>query len=131
MSISVLAANETRKSKRFLVRVTRNGKQHSKTFTSMKAAKKFEKNLIAKLGPPQSQRGVPKNTPAPKTGIKRIVKRKFKRKERAPVNVFTVYWRTPEGEPRYTNVSIDHWGEKKALRIAKRKKKEKDALQLA
>ena len=128
MSISVI---DSGKKKRYLVRVTRRGKQHSKTFGTRKEAVAFEKELFEKLGPPKSQKGVPKNTPAPKaTGIKRIVKRKFKRKGRKPVNVFTVYWRTPEGDPRYTNISIDYWGEKKALAMAKRKKREMDRIQM-
>ncbi len=128
MSISVIQSG---KKKRYLVRVTRRGRQHSKTFGTLKEAKAFEKDLLEKLGPPKSQKGVPKNTPAPKdTGIKRIVKRKFKRKGRNPVNVYTVYWRTPEGAPRYTNISIDYWGEKKAFAMAKRKKREMDRAQL-
>ena len=128
MSISVI---ESGKNKRYLVRVTRRGKQHSKTFSTKREAGQFEKELLGKLGPAKSQKGVPKNTPAPKgTGIKRIVKRKFKRRGRNPVNVYTVYWRTPEGEPRYTNISIDYWGEKKSLAMAKKKKREMDRLQL-
>ena len=128
MSISVIQSG---KKKRYLVRVTRRGKQHSKTFTTKREAIQFEQELLEKLGPPKSQKGIPKNTPAPKgTGIKRIVKRKFKRRGRNAVNVYTVYWRTPEGEPRYTNISIDYWGEKKALSMAKKKKREMDRHQL-
>jgi hypothetical protein len=128
MSISVIQSGKKR---RYLVRVTRRGKQHSKTFASKREANQFEKQLLDKLGPPKSQKGIPKNTPAPKgTGIKRIVKRKFQRRGRNPVNVYTVYWRTPEGEPRYTNISIDYWGEKEALTLAKKKKREMDRLQV-
>ena len=128
MSISVIESGNKR---RYLVRVTRRGKQHAKTFATKKEAKAHEKELLEKLGPPKSQKGVLKNTPAPKgTGIKRIVKRKFKRKGRKPVNVYTVYWRTPNGEPRYTNISIDYWGDQKALAMAKRKKREMDKLQM-
>ena len=128
MSISMI---KTGSKPRFLVRVTRRGKQTSKTFTTKKEAQQFEKELLAKLGPPKSQKGVPKSTPAPKsTGIKRIVKRKFHRKGRNPVMVYTVYWRTPDGQPRYTNISIDHWGEKKALALAKKKKAEMDRMHL-
>jgi hypothetical protein len=128
MSISVIQSN---KKKRYIVRVTRRGKQHSKLFATKREAVQFEKELLENLGPPQSQKGIPKNTRAPKsTGIKRIVKRKFKRSDRNAVNVYTVYWRTREGEPRYSNISIDYWGEKKALALAKKKKREMDRLQL-
>ena len=128
MSISVI---ESGKTKRYLVRVTRRGKQYSKTFATKREGLQFEKELLERLGPPKSQKGVPKNTAAPKnTGIKRVVKRKFKRRGRNPVNVYTVYWRTQEGEPRYTNISIDYWGEKKALAMAKKKKREMDRIQL-
>jgi hypothetical protein len=127
MSISAI---ESGTKKRYLVRVTRRGKQHSKTFSTKREALQYEKSLLEKLGPPKSQKGVAKNTPAPNTGIKRIVKRKFKRSGRSPVNVYTVYWRTPEGEPRYTNISIDYWGQKEALVMAKKKKREMDRTQL-
>jgi hypothetical protein len=128
MSISVIESGGKR---RYLVRVTRRGKQYSKTFSTSREATKHEKELLEKLGPPKSQKGIAKKTAPPKTGVKRIVKRKFKRKGRNPVNVYTVYWRTPEGEPRYTNISIDHWGDKKAFAMAKKKKKEMDRLQMA
>jgi hypothetical protein len=128
MSISVIQSG---KKKRYLVRVTRRGKQHAKMFARKRDAVQFENELLKNLGPPKSQKGVPKNTPAPKsTGIKRIVKRKFKRHGRKPVNVYTVYWRTPQGEPRYTNISIDVWGAKKALALAKKKKREMDRAQI-
>ena len=128
MSISAIQSG---KKKRYLVRVTRRGKQYSKTFGSKREAVQYEKELLEKLGPPKSQKGIPKNTPAPNTGIKRIVKRKFKRAGRNPVNVYTVYWRTPQGDPRYSNISIDYWGEKKALAMAKKKKREMDRQQVA
>jgi hypothetical protein len=128
MSISVI---NTGSKPRYLVRITRKGKQHSKTFASKREAQQYEKELLGKLGPPKSQKGIAKNTPAPKsTGIKRIVKRKFQRKGRNPVWVYTVYWRTPDGQPRYTNISIDHWGDKKALALAKKKKAEMDRMHL-
>ncbi|MEM7314060.1 MAG: hypothetical protein AAF497_13010 [Planctomycetota bacterium] len=127
MSISELEYGGKR---RYQVRVMRNGRSHSKVFTSKREARRFEKQLIEKLGPPRSQVGVPKKTTPPNTGIKRIVRRTFCREGRKPVEVFTVYFRTPEGAPRYSNVSIEYWGEKKALRLAKQKKKEMDAKQL-
>ena len=115
---------------RYLVRVMRRGKLHSRTFTSKRAAQKYERELKSVLGPPKSQKGKPKPVPAPNTGVKRIVRRKFQRAGRSPVDVYTVYWRTPEGAPRYSNISIDHWGEKKAFALAKRKKKEMDRQQM-
>ncbi len=116
---------------RYLVRIMRRGKLYSRTFTSRRAAQKYEKELKSVLGPPKSQKGKPKPVPAPNTGVKRIVRRTFQRSGRNPVDVFTVYWRTPDGAPRYSNISIDHWGEKKAFAIAKRKKREMDQLQMA
>ncbi len=115
---------------RYLVRVMRNGKLYSRTFSSRRAAQKYERELKSVLGPPKSQKGKPKPVPAPNTGIKRIVRRTFERAGRNPVDVYTVYWRTPKGAPRYSNISIEYWGEKKALALAKRKKKEMDRLQL-
>ena len=116
---------------RYLVRVMRRGKLYSRTFTGKRAAQKYEKELKTVLGPPKSQKGKPKPVPAPNTGIKRIVRRTFKRSGRNPVDVFTVYWRTPDGAPRYSNISIDHWGEKKAFALAKKKKREMDQRQMA
>lgn len=115
---------------RYLVRVMRRGKLYSRTFTSKRAAQKYERELKSVLGPPKSQKGKPKPVPAPNTGVKRIVRRTFQRAGRNPVDVYTVYWRTPEGAPRYSNISIDHWGEKKAFALAKKKKKEMDRLQM-
>jgi hypothetical protein len=127
MSISELEYGGKR---RYQVRVMRNGKSHSKVFTNKREAKSFEKKLIDSLGPPRSQRGVPKKSTPPNTGIKRIVRRVFRREGRKPVEVYTVYYRTAAGAPRYSNVSIDYWGEKKALRLAKQKKRDMDAKQL-
>ena len=115
---------------RYHVRVMRNGVTHSRTFSNQQKAKQFERQLLEQLGPPASQKGIPKNRPRSNTGIGRIVRRIFKRHGRQPVDVFTVYYRTPEGQPRYTNISISRWGERKALQLAKRKKREMDAIQL-
>jgi hypothetical protein len=115
---------------RYLVRVMRRGKLYSRTFTSKRAAQKYERELKSVLGPPRSQKGKPKPVPTPNTGVKRIVRRTFQRSGRNPVDVYTVYWRTPNGAPRYSNISIDHWGEKKAFALAKKKKKEMDRQQM-
>lgn len=127
MSITEL---ETGSKTRYLVRVMRQGQLHSRTFASKREAQRFERELKAVLGPPASQRGKSKPVPVPNTGVKRIVRRTFERDGRNPVEVYTVYWRTAEGAPRYSNISIDHWGEKRAFALAKRKKREMDKLQL-
>ena len=129
MSISVHDRQNGKKG--YQVRVMRRGKLYTKYFTSKRQAEAYQRELLASLPAIKSQKGVPKSTKPPNTGIKRIVKRTFQRAGRNPVNVFTVYWRTPQGAPRYSNISIDHWGEKKALQLAKRKRREKDALYLA
>ena len=115
----------------YQVRVTRRGVCHSRYFKLKRDAQQYEKELLHTLGPVESQKGKPKNTKLPNTGVKRIVKRILQRKDRDPVNVYTIYWRTADGQPRDSSVSIDYWGPKKAFQLAKQKKKEKDAEQLA
>ena len=116
--------------KRYQVRVMRDGKTHSRVFTNRRKARFYERQLLEELGPPASQKGKPKKKAAPNTGIKRIVRRLFKRQGRNPVEVYTVYYRTADGLPRYANISIRRWGERKALALAKRKKREMDRIQL-
>ncbi len=128
MAISIVNDNGHRRG--YQVRVQRRGKMHTKYFTNRKRAEAYERQLKQILGPIASQKGKPKPTKAPNTGIKRIVRRVFQRNGRNPVDVYTIYWRTPDGEPRQSNVSIDYWGEEKAFRLAKKKKREMDRIQL-
>ncbi len=129
MAISIV--NDDGRRRGYQVRVQRRGKMHTKYFTNRKKAEAYERRLKEKLGPIASQKGKPKATKPPNTGIKRIVRRLFQRSGRNPVEVYTVYWRTPAGEPRQSNISIDYWGADKALRLAKKKKREMDRIQLA
>ena len=129
MAISIV--NDSGHRRGYQVRVQRRGTMHTKYFTNRKKAEAYERQLKEKLGPIASQKGKPKPTKAPNTGIKRIVRRVFQRSGRNSVEVYTVYWRTPVGEPRQTNVSIDYWGAEKALRLARKKKREMDRIQLA
>lgn len=128
MAISIV--NERGHRRGYQVRVQRRGKMHTKYFTNRKKAEAYERQLKKELGPIASQKGKPKPTRPPNTGIKRIVRRTFQRSGRNPVEVYTVYWRTPSGEPRQSNVSIDYWGAHKALQLAKKKKREMDRIQL-
>jgi hypothetical protein len=128
MAISIVNDNGHRRG--YQVRVQRRGKMHTKYFTNRKRAEAYERQLKQILGPIASQKGKPKPTKAPNTGIKRIVRRVFQRNGRNPVDVYTIYWRTPDGEPRQSNVSIDYWGAEKAFRLAKKKKREMDQIQL-
>lgn len=128
MAISIVNDNGHRRG--YQVRVQRRGKMYTRYFTNRKKAEAYERQLKAQLGPIVSQKGKPKPTKPPNTGIKRIVRRFFQRNGRNPVEVYTVYWRTPDGEPRQSNVSIDYWGAEKALRLAKKKKREMDRIQL-
>ena len=128
MAISIV--NDSGHRRGYQVRVQRCGTMHTKYFTNRKKAEAYERQLKEKLGPIASQKGKPKPTEVPNTGIKRIVRRVVQRSGRNPVEVYIVYWRTPVGEPRQSNVSIDYWGAEKALRLAKKKKREMDRIQL-
>ena len=111
----------------YQVRVMRQGRLYSRFFKRKRDAQKFERDLKRVLGPPTSQKGWIRGPRKTTTGIPRIVERTFRRKGRTPVEVFIVYWRTPDGKPRYSTVSIRKHGREKALRLAKRIKREKDA----
>ena len=114
----------------YQVRVTRDGKTNTKYFTSKRKARQYERELLEELGPVPSRKGIPRKSPPTNTGIKRIVRRIVRRAGRQTSHVYTVYWRTADGQPRHSDISIDHWGRKKALNMAKRKKREMDATQL-
>ena len=110
----------------YYVRVTRHGKTHAKFFKKKKDATKYEKELIAKLPPPKSQKGVSKGEVKTNTGIRRIVEAV----NRWGSPCYRVYWRTQKGQPRCSEISISKHGKGKALKMAKAIKKEKDKLYL-
>lgn len=130
MSISTRQLKNGRQG--YQVRVMRNGVSFTKYFSNRRKAEQHERKLLKEFGPPRSQKGIPKNTPPPRsTGVKRIVKRIYRRSGRKPSRVFVIYGRTAEGQPCETEISIAKWGEKRALRLAKKKKAEMDAKQMA
>ena len=71
------------------MRVQRHGTMHTKYFTNRKKAEAYERQLKDQLGPIASQKGKPKPTKAPNTGIKHIVRRAFQRSGRNSVEVYT------------------------------------------
>jgi hypothetical protein len=106
----------------YYVRVTRHGKTHAKFFKKKKEAQQYEKELIARLPPPKSQKGKQKGKVKTNTGIRRIVEAE----NRWGSPCYRVYWRTVDGQPRCSEVSIAKHGKAKALKIAKGIKREKD-----
>lgn len=110
----------------YQVRVTRNGKQYTKFFNAKKkgakkAAHNYEKELLQLLGPATNSQKGKKRSVRTNTGIRYITETVGK----YGTSCFRVTFRDESGRWASRDVSIDHHGRTKALKIAKQIHKEK------
>ena len=128
-----------RKTVGWYVRVTFNGKQHSKFFSdhihggkekALEAAIAHRNQVEMKVGKPRTERLVIAHNSRNRTGIMGVRRKtkviKTEDGERVTNNVYEVTWNPEPGRLCRTWVSIDEYGEEAALRKACAIRREKE-----